>query len=70
MEVVCSLVLVLTIRSQQVIVTEPVRGTVLSQSDLRYEVDFSKDVRRIVYRDTSIDWSRLMIRKDLCVSLR
>lgn len=69
MWVTCSLVLVLTIKSHNIIVTEPVRGQVLSHSDLRYEVDFSRDIHRIVYRDATVTWSKLMVRKDLCVIL-
>ena len=69
MYVICSLVLALSVSGHKTLITEDVVGLVLSSSDLRYEVDFDVDMRRITYRDTSIDYKHYMVKKDLCVRL-
>lgn len=69
MVVICNLVLELGRSPHKVIVTEPLRGTVLATSALRYEVDFTVDSRRIVYRDLTLDWAHFMVRRDQCVPL-
>jgi hypothetical protein len=70
MVVTCILLLELGSPPNVVMVTEPVRGTVLDQSALRYVVDFSFDVRRLTYRDTTLPWNKFTVRKNQCVTLR
>lgn len=70
MLITCFLILELGKAPNTVLVPEEVQGTVLDQSDLRYLVDFSRDIQRITWRDPSINWRSFLVKKDQCVQLR
>lgn len=63
MFIICSLVLTMG----NATVTKDVVGILKDSSELRYEVDFSTDIRRFVHRDASLPWAHMLVRKSQCV---